>query len=99
MWIIYARFHFTTTTLREYDMPGYDVVNYMPSKEVNGDSFNWQAFFDNDANNAIQIAGHVYQFEGQGPRLSPLLQIEPPNDVLEVHWLYWNFSSSNETEY
>lgn len=59
MWIIYVRFHFTTKSAPEYDTPGYGVVTFKPSKEVNGVYFNWQAFFDNDANNAIEIARSV----------------------------------------
>lgn len=58
-WMIYLRFHFTTKSAPEYDTPGFGVVTYKPSMEVNGVYFNWQAFFDNDANNAIEIARDV----------------------------------------
>lgn len=59
MWIIYVRFHFTTADRPEYDMPGFGVVTYKPSKETQGDYFNWQAFFDNDASNAVEVARSV----------------------------------------
>ena len=59
MWIIYVRFHFTTKAAPEYDSPGFGVVTYKPSKEINGVYFNWQAYFDNDASNAIEIARQV----------------------------------------
>jgi hypothetical protein len=59
MWIIYVRFHFTTKTAPEYDSPGFGVVTFKPSQEVNGIYFNWQAYFDNDVNNAIEVAREV----------------------------------------
>ena len=61
IWTSYIRFHFTTIISPDADIPGYGVVSFNPSKEYNngGPFFNWQGYFDNDANNAIQIARNV----------------------------------------
>ena len=57
--IIYIRFHFTLDDSPEQDTPGCGVVTYKPSKEGSGEYFNWQAFFDNESNNAIEVARNV----------------------------------------
>lgn len=57
IWIIYFRFHYTTSYARTSDTPGYGVISYNPIIEVQNVSYyNWQGYFDNNVNNAIQIA-------------------------------------------
>lgn len=59
VWTIYLRFHFTTKSSPDGDTPGYGFVSFNPSKEIDGVYYNWQGYFDNDANNAIEIARQV----------------------------------------
>lgn len=59
VWTLSVRFHFTTTSSGELDTPGYGVITFNPTKEV-GLYFNWQGYFDNDVNNAIQVARDVH---------------------------------------
>lgn len=57
VWVLYIRFHYTTKTNPNADTCGYGVVSFNPSKEADGTVYdNWQGYFDNDANNAIEVA-------------------------------------------